>query len=244
MNKNFGKENVTRPGIKDLWNAYLLEGANWSNNGNPVAKTTAITPPKAIVSYKEAKFINKLKAKGEPDYKVNAFIHFYIDDDQFDSKTNGIWSKPNEFFRIASHYAGVIGPDFSIYADFPQPLKTFQIYRMRTIEYASAQRNIPVIVNARFGSEKTWSQTIDEFPENSMLAIGTVGSGLKYLENQYCFEKGFEHLLETKRPHTLVVVGSTNHPCFEKAKEQGVKIVQFDGDTCKYFKKKKEVKDD
>ena len=77
-----------------------------------------------------------------------------------------------------------------------------------------------------------------------MLAIGTVGSKLKYLENQYAFNEGFEHLIDAKHPHTLVVVGSANYSCFEKAKAQGVKIVQFDGDTCKYFKNRKEVKHD
>ena len=244
MHEHLKTNNITRAGIKDLWNAYLLDGAQWSKTGNPIVKTTATAPPKAVISYKDANNIDKLKRKTEPYYKIDAFIHFYIDDDQFDCKTSGIWGKPEEFFRIASHFAGVIGPDFSINADFPPSIKTYQIYRMRTIEYASAQRNIPVVINARFGSEATWYQTIDEFPENSMLAIDTVGSRLKYLENRYCFDKGFERLPEKKHPHTLIVVGSSNYHCFEKAKAQGLKIVQFDGDTCKYFKKRKERKDD
>ena len=240
MNKNFTKENATRGGIKDLWNAYLLEGAEWTKNGNPVVKTTATEQPKAVVSYKDAKCIDKLKRKNEPNYKVDAFIHFYLDDEQFDCKTSGLWIKPEEFFSVASHFAGVIGPDFSIYADFPPPLRDFQIYRMRTVEFACSKRNIPVIVNARFGSSGTWDKTIAEFPEKSMLAIGTVGSRLKYLENQYCFDKGFARLLETKHPHTFVVVGSANYPCFKRARKEGAKIVQFDGDTCKYFKKRRE----
>ncbi len=244
MNRNFARENATRAGIKDMWNAHLVEGATWTKQDNPVVKTTASAPPKSVVSYKTAKQIDKARSKIEPEYKVDAFIHFYIDDDQFDCKTSGIWVKSEEFFRIASHFAGVIGPDFSIYADFPKPVRDFQIYGMRTIEFACSKRNYPVIVNARWGSPKTWSITIDEFPENSMLAIGTVGSRLKYLENQYCFDAGFKHLLETKHPHTLVVVGSANYPCFDEAKKQGVRIVQFDGDTCKHFKERKEKRNE
>ena len=242
MNKNFAKNNAVRAGIKDLWNAYLLEGAEWTTNGNPVVETTASKPPRKVVSYRTAKEIDESRRKSEPNYKIEAFIHFYVDDDQFDCKTEGLWAKPEEFFRIASHFAGVIGPDFSIYADFPEPLRNFQIYKMRVFEFACNKRNIPVIVNGRWGGPATWEVTIEEFPENSMLAIGTVGSRLKYLENQYCFEAGFMRMLKTKAPHTLVVVGSANYPCFEEAKRRGVRVVQFDGETFKYFKKKKGVK--
>lgn len=239
MDNNFAKLHATRAGIKDLWNAYLLEGAEWTASGNPVVDTTAEHPPKAVVSYKTAREIYNSKRISEPDFRINAFIHFYIDDDQFDTKTEGLWAKPEEFFRIASHFAGVIGPDFSIYADFPPPLRNIQIYKMRSLEFACSKRNLPVIVNGRWGSPGTWGVTIDEFPKNSMLAIGTVGSRLKFLENQYCFETGFTRMLEIKTPHTLVVVGSANYPCFEAAEKRGVRIIQFDGETCKYFKEKK-----
>jgi hypothetical protein len=241
MGKIFTKNNATRSGIRDSWNAYLLEGAEWTEQENPIVRSTATTPPTEVVSYRTAKDIDKIKRKIEPDYKIDAYIHFYLDDNQFDCKTNGLWAKPEEFFRIASHFAGVIGPDFSIYADFPKPLRNFQIYRMRLFEFACNNRGIPVIVNARWGSPETWESTIDEFPKNSMLAIGVVGSRLKYLENKYCFEAGFKYLLNTKTPHTLIVIGSANYPCFKEAKAQGVQVIQFDGDTYKYFKQQREV---
>ena len=100
---------------------------------------------------------------------------------------------------------------------------------------------MPVIINARWGPPSTWKYTIDELPTNSMLAIGSVASRLKYLENRYAFEAGFSHLLKEKSPHTLIVVGSASYSCFEKAKKQGVQILQFDGDTAHYYKQKQEV---
>ena len=238
MYKNFSRNKAVRPGIKDIWNAYLTYGAKWSANENPIVKTTATYPPKQIISYRTAKTLDDSKRKSNPNYKFDAFIHFYIDDDKFDSKTDGIWSKPEDFFRLSSHFAGVIGPDFSIYADFADPLRSIQIYKARVIEYACSKRNIPVIVNARWGSPKTWNETICEFPENSMLAVGIVGSRVKYLENQFCFNAGLKRLLDTKNPHTLIVVGSANYPCFEEAKNRGVRVVQFDGEKCAYHKKK------
>ena len=224
--------------VKDIWNAHLVEGAQWTENENPVVKTTAFAAPTNVISYKDARTIYNSKIKQDPNFKIDAFIHFYINDEEFDGKTGGIWVKPDKLFKIASHFAGIIGPDFSIYADFASPLKSIQIYKMRTIEFACAKRNIPVIVNARFGSPITWNYTIDELPAKSMLAIGTVGSRLKYLENKYCFNQGLKRLIDVKKPHTLIVVGSSNYPCFEIARKRGVRIIQFDGDTCKHFKQK------
>lgn len=48
-------------------------------------------------------------------------------------------------------------------------------------------------------------------------------------------------MLDTKTPHTIVVVGSANYSCFEEAERRGVRIVQFDGETCKYYKERKEA---
>ena len=244
MKNNYAKRNAVRPGIKDIWNAYLTEGTKWSASENPVVETTAISPPKQIISYGNAEIIHESSRKSNPNYKVDAFIHFYIDDKKFDGNADGIWANPEKFFRLASHFAGVIGPDFSIYADFPKHIWGNQIYRARVLEYACSKRNIPVIVNARWGSPKTWEETIYEFPENSMLAIGIVGSRVKYLENQFCFNEGFKRLLDTKNPHTLVVVGSANYPCFEEAKKRGIQIVQFDGETAAYYKNKRGVKNE
>ena len=232
---------TSRAGIKDMWNASLAQGASWSVNENPRARTTATVPPNDVISYKRAKELHKVLHCSNPKYKINSFIHFYIDDNCFDGKRSGLWASPEKFFQMASHFAGIIGPDFSIYADFPKPLKEFQIYKMRLMEFACIEREIPVIVNARWGSPSTWRYTIDEFPENSMLAIGTVASRLKYLENRHAFEAGFFNLLEKKFPHTLIVVGSANYSCFKQAKEAGIQVIQFDSDTAKYFKGKKAV---
>ena len=43
-------------------------------------------------------------------------------------------------------------------------------------------------------------------------------------EAQLCdkrlFEKGLFHMVETLHPHTIIVYGSANYPCFDKIKEQ------------------------
>ena len=73
-----------------------------------------------------------------------------------------------------------------------------------------------------------------------MLSIGTVGSGLRLLENRFVFDEGLRKLLELKRPRCLVVVGSADYPSFDTARERGVKVVRFPGETCARFSRKGE----
>ena len=103
-------------------------------------------------------------------------------------------------------------------------------------DHVAAAHSVPAVVNARWGGSETWQYTIDELPGRSMLAVGTVASGLKRLENRPVFEAGLRRILETKHPTCLVVVGSASYPVFEEAREQGVLVVQFDGETCAVHK--------
>lgn len=38
MSNKINKNKTTRSGIKDMWNAYLLDGAKWTSQENPVVK--------------------------------------------------------------------------------------------------------------------------------------------------------------------------------------------------------------
>jgi len=75
--------------------------------------------------------------------------------------------------------------------------------------YAGSQGH-EVIANARWGLSKTWSYDYDGIPKHSMLAIGTVGSGTRYVENRPLFEAGLHELVQRCKPHTLVIYGSAN----------------------------------
>ena len=70
-----------RNGLKDMWNAFMVEGAKFSPNDIPLGPTTAVSPPSMLISYDEAKTIPRRELRrGNNDYHVDAFKHFYIDD--------------------------------------------------------------------------------------------------------------------------------------------------------------------
>ena len=82
---------VPRPGVHDLWNSELYEGADWTDLDNPRVYCTAAKPPNGIISWHDAKSRHKRNiAAGDYNYHINAFIHCCIDDQKFDGEREGI----------------------------------------------------------------------------------------------------------------------------------------------------------
>ena len=223
--------NVTmniRRGCVDVWNAFMVRGAVFSLNDIPYCPTTAYALPVSLVSYEEARAIHKnAMHNGHADYCVKAFIHFWIDDQKFDGNRKGIWANPQEALEIIRHFAGIITPDFSTNIDFPEPIKIYNTYRMRAFGFWIASQGIPVINNVRWGTEETWRYCWDGIPHNSIVAIGTVASGLKQLENRPVFEAGIREMVQQLHPHTIIVYGSANYPIFDELRAQGIYIKAF-----------------
>lgn len=230
-----------RNGLQDMWNAFMVRGAKFSVNDIPLCPTTATSLPAKLISYDEAKSIHKKEMRrGNGDYHVDAFIHFYIDDQKFDGKRTSIWLYYDNALEIIRHFSGIITPDFSTYADFPEPIKLWNFYRMNAFGYWIGSQKIPVISNARWGTEETWRYCFDGNPSNSMLAIGTVASGIRLLKNRPLFENGLFKMVEKLQPHTIIVYGSDNYPCFDKLRNQEIRVVSYPSKTCEAFARRKQ----
>lgn len=217
-----------RAGCIDMWNSLMVLGAKWSSNDIPLCLTTAKVIPENIISFAEAKTLyNKHKKAGEMDFFVNAFVHFYIDDQKFDGKRSGIWFDYEKAAEILQHFAGIITPDFSTYADFPEPLKIYNTYRMRAFGYWYGKiLGNAVINNVRWGTKETFEYCFDGIEKNSIVAIGTVASGLKNSRNLEIFSVGFEKMLEVLNPHTVIIYGSDKYKCFDEVRGK-IEIVHF-----------------
>ncbi len=225
-----------RAGLADMWNAFMVEKATFSNHDIPLCPTTAKKPPQNLIGFDEAKTLHKkMIAEKKHDYHINAFIHFYIDDSKFDGKRTSFWLYPQKVLEIISHYDGTIVPDPSTYTDFPDPLKRWNYYRMNAFGFWVASQGYEVISNIRWNTPDTWIYCFDGNPRNSMLCLGTVASGLKYKLNYIQFSAGLYKMYEILKPHTLIVYGSSNYPCFDELRASGVNIITFKSKTCKYY---------
>ena len=225
--KNIEIHNTVRKGSVDIWNAYMVRGAEFTENDIPISVTTCAVLPRKLIGFDEAKSVYNKTIRKDPDFFEDAFIHFFIDDQKFDGKRRSIWSDPKIVEEIARHFAGIISPDFSIYQDFPKPIKMNNIYRMRAFDYWLEQEGIPCIHNVRWGAEETWEYCFDGIPKDSVIAIGTVASNLRNTNSKSLFENGFRKMIGVLSPSVIVIYGSCKSAAIDEARNCGIKIVSF-----------------
>lgn len=227
--------------IRDVWNAFMCSGAKFSDNDIPSCPTTATTLPKSIITWSEAKAIYHKNIKGGHFvFKHDAFVSFYENDYKFDGP-RGIWHNYKFALKVLRHFAGAITPDFSTYQDFPDPLKRYNTYRMRMLGFWLGVNGVAVINNVRWGTEETWCYCYDGLPDNSMLCIGTVGGSPRRIADRARFEEGLYELVRRKRPHTIIVYGSANYPCFDKLCQMGISIIPYPSKTALAFERRRAV---
>ena len=231
--------NSIRKGIKDVWwRPYMVSGADFSRSGYdiPYCPTTAVCIPCMIITYDEAKRIYRQQLRnGHKDFLHMAYVCFYEDDHEFDSK-NGIWFNTSCAYRILCHFAGIITPDFSTYQDFPVPLKYWNTYRMRAFGYWYGMIcGHAVINNVRWGTPETYNYCFDGIPKNSIVAIGTVGGSPQKRIDRKRFEEGLFEMVNRLSPHTIIVYGSANYKCFKELEKQGITILAYPSRKNKLF---------
>ena len=220
-----------RNGNKDVWNARLCEGAVFSVMDITYCPTTANELPNELILWDEAKSIYKKHyTKKDKFFFYDAYVCFYMDDYKFDGNT-GVWFNYSHTLEILKHFAGVITVDFSTFQDFPEPLKIYNTFRMRTLGYWWGKNGLKVINNVRWGTEESWRYCWAGIPHNSIVAIGTVGGNPKRLKDRNRFNVGFEEMLRVLSPSTIIVYGSANYEAFDIAKSKGIKVIAFPSRT-------------
>lgn len=186
----------TRRGCKDVWNAFMVRGATFTENDIPICPTTAKEVPHDIITWEEAKAIyKKHRIKKDLSFKHDAFVCWYLDDHKFDG-LRGIWHDYKFALKVLKHFAGAITPDFSTYQDFPKPIKLYNTYRMRAFGYWLGINGIPVINNVRWGTPETFNYCFDGIEKNSIIAIGTCGGSPRRLRDRNRFDRGIDELVK------------------------------------------------
>lgn len=231
-----------RAGSKDLWNASYLEGTLYTEgNDIPICSQCTGTIPNGLIAYDDAKMLHKKLIKKDRNYHIDKYVHFYIDDQKFDGNRSSIWRQVDKLIDLLCHYSGVISPDLSTFADFPDALKRYNIYRMRAFDVIFQKHGIPVIHNVRWGTSETWSYCFDGIPMKGIISIGVVASGINKIANRQYFKDGLMKAIEFLKPHTIIIYGSDNYDLFDELREYGINIIAFPSKTSLAFKKEGNV---
>lgn len=211
--------------VKTEWQLLEENDKIFDNDGYPICIPKSQSIPKKLISWSEAIRIYKKEILNNPNFKIDAYVHFYVDDQVFDGPIKGVWYNPKNAIKVLIHFKGIITVDYSTYHDFPTLIKQFSIYKMLLSGILANKIGIEVINNLRL-------DLFDAYPSNyikgdSIIAIGTVASKLKTAFYRSIFTDLYSKYFEHHMVDVIITLGSANYEPLKKLKLAGVKIVSF-----------------
>ncbi|UXC64350.1 DUF4417 domain-containing protein [Ligilactobacillus agilis] len=134
--------------------------------------------------------------------KYEAGIHFFLDDYQFER----LWRSPQTYINMLSKFDCVLTPDFSLYTDMPKAMMIWNTYRSRLIGQLMQKAGIIVIPTVSWADETTFDFCFDGLPQESTLAISTIG--VKQNQSKYkVWQFGVNEMIKRCRPKKLMIYG-------------------------------------
>lgn len=118
----------------------------------------------------------------------------------------------------------------------PLVMQQWNIYRSRAIGHWLQSNGASVIVNTRWGDERTFDTCCIGAPKFSPIAVGSHGC-IKLLSDRSVFIHGLDYVISKLRPNAIIVYGSAPNTIFEKYRAMGITILQFDSDYKNAHKK-------
>ena len=132
--------------------------------------------------------------------RSNLGVHFFEDDYKFER----VWTSPARYGEMLSQFGFVIGPDFSVYGDFPFPVRLYNYYRNNwLVKYWQMCYNMIVVPTVMWGEEDTWDWCFDGLPKHSIVAVSNVGVGNSRAEKEY-FSNGYHEMLRRLEPSKIL----------------------------------------
>ena len=209
------KENVTRKGCKDVFNAFSVSEARYEGFFEFPNILPAYDVPNRLISFS--------KAVSCKDH--NQWVHFYEDDYLFER----LWRYPKDNLEILKRFNGVILPDFSLYRDMPLVMQLWNIYRSRAIGHWLQKNGVKVIPNIRFGDRRTYWICCDGIAQHSIIAVGSHGT-MKNAQDRRIFLDGLNVVIKRLKPTVVVVYGTAPEKYFSKYKETGIRFAVFESE--------------
>ncbi len=158
---------------------------------------------------------NYVKSAGKKQF--DNWVHFFLDDYQFER----VWNDPARYPIMLEKFPGCLGPDFSLYTDFPLALQIFNIYRNRWLICYWQSKGLKVIPTIAWSTKESFDFCFSGIPKSCPVAVSTVGV-MKDKDAIYNFMVGFNKMVEVIQPETVI--------CY------GEKVPELNHDNVIYFK--------
>ena len=131
----------------------------------------------------------------------NIGVHFFLHDYQFER----VWKYPDRYIDVLKKFAFVLSPDFSPYADMPEALKIYNVYRNRWYGRYLQEHGVKVIPTVTWSDSASLKYCLDGVPRNSAIAISSVGEGrwAKYKQ----LKTAWPYVIGTLQPKQILLYG-------------------------------------
>ena len=127
-------------------------------------------------------------------------IHFYIQDYLFDR----VWNNPRRYTELLKKYSVVIGPDFSLYWDTPEPIQMWSFYKKQWLERYWQIHGVNVIPNITWSDEDSFKWCFEGVPKDSVISISANGC-MKNPMSRAMFWKGYIKAQEVLKPRLILL---------------------------------------
>lgn len=199
---------------RDVFNYDLFKNIEITGKYNSPVIRQCDEFPENVISFN---YIHTVK---EPE---KYFVHFYIDDYQFER----VWNKAKLYVKMLKKFAGVIGPDFSAYTDMSLSQRIWNVYRNKLLMAYWQKNGIKVIPNVRWVDNcglNDFNNGLDGYPQNSTIAITT--NGFKSTPEEI-YNKAFNQVIQQLKPSMVVVIGTLPNKYKQLLEAEKIAIKEF-----------------
>lgn len=146
----------------DAYNLRLINASHCDRQGMPILLPSNARPDGLLP-------FNYAKSAQEGDF--GKFLHFFIDDYQFER----LWNKPEKYLPLVKRFAGALSPDFSCYMDMPMPMQRWNEYRRRALMGWWQRNGVEVVPTLSWSDPRSYGFSFYGIPRHSTVAVSTVG---------------------------------------------------------------------
>lgn len=123
----------------------------------------------------------------------------------------------------------IVGPDYSLFGDFPVALQIFNIYKSRVcMAWLKANTKAVIIPNIRWTFDFSYEFAFDGIMKGSNIAISILGQ-IRDKDNRKMFFDGFKEAIDRIEPKSILVYGFVTESNFDEifgyAESKGIKII-------------------
>jgi hypothetical protein len=129
-------------------------------------------------------------------------VHFFLSDNKFET----VWSRPAVALTRLLEVGMALGPDFSLFCDWPLVVQQYNWYRNCWCMALWQAEGLDVIPSICWSDPTSYEWCFLGLPRRATVAVSSVGT-YKYPETREAFLHGFAAMRERLQPRRIVFYG-------------------------------------